>query len=53
MSVPLSIGWSVCQSVRHALENITFEQISARGDKLGTLDATLHLYKMVCVSIGL
>ena len=51
-SVRPSVGWLVTLSSKTRLINI-FEQIIARGGLLGSLDASLHLYKTVYPSIGL
>ena len=51
-SVRPSVGWSVTLSSKTRLINI-FEQIIATGGLLGSLDASLHLYKTVYPSIGL
>ena len=51
-SVRRSVGWLVTLSPKTRLINI-FKQIIARGGLLGSLDASLHLYKTVYPSIGL
>ena len=51
-SVRPLVGWLVTLSSKTRLINI-FEQMIATGGLLGSLDASLHLYKTVYPSIGL
>ena len=52
-SIGLSVGPSVCHAFLKNMGNQYIEQMSARGEKLGSLDASFHHYIVVNLSIGL
>ena len=48
----LKPGLSVRPSVRRSVGGLVFEQMNAQVGILGSLDASLHLYKTVCRSVS-